>query len=53
MAKNWYQIDLFKAVENLNQFSIEVNKWKKYLFAGFNALNAAEEKIIQHLIAAG
>jgi hypothetical protein len=24
---------------------------KQYLFAGFNALNASEEKIIQHLIA--
>jgi hypothetical protein len=25
---------------------------KQYLFAGFNAPNASEEKIIQHLIAA-
>jgi hypothetical protein len=24
---------------------------KQFLFAGFNALNASEEKIIQHLIA--
>jgi hypothetical protein len=24
---------------------------KQYLFAGFNALNASEEKIIQHLMA--
>ncbi len=38
-----------EAVENLNHFS-ENNK-KKYVFAGFNALNQAEEKIIQHLLA--
>jgi hypothetical protein len=39
-----------EAVENLNHFSKSITK-KQYLFAGFNALNAAEEKIIQHLIA--
>ena len=39
-----------EAVKNLNHFS-ETIKEKKYVFAGFNALNAAEEKIIQHLIA--
>ena len=39
-----------EAVHKLNQFaeSIEGNR---YVFAGFNALNAAEEKIIQHLLA--
>lgn len=39
-----------EAVENLNHFS-ETLKNKKFLFAGFNALNHAEEKIIQHLLA--
>ena len=40
-----------EAVKNLNSFSKGVTD-KKYVFAGFNALNAAEEKIIQHLIVA-
>jgi hypothetical protein len=40
-----------EAVNNLNSFSKTVTN-KKYVFAGFNALNAAEEKIVQHLIAA-
>ena len=39
-----------EAVHNLNHFSSSIQK-KQFLFAGFNALNAAEEKIIQHLIA--
>ena len=39
-----------EAVSNLDSFSKAVTD-KKYLFAGFNALNAAEEKIVQHLIA--
>jgi hypothetical protein len=39
-----------EAVNNLNQFSNSVPE-KQFVFAGFNALNAAEEKIIQHLIA--
>ncbi|KAB1156054.1 PD-(D/E)XK nuclease family protein [Flavobacterium luteum] len=39
-----------EAVNNLSVFSNTVTS-KKYVFAGFNALNAAEEKIIQHLIA--
>ncbi|WP_413999581.1 PD-(D/E)XK nuclease family protein [Flavobacterium sp. W1B] len=39
-----------EAVVNLNHFSDSIDQ-KQYLFAGFNALNAAEEKIIQHLIA--
>ncbi|TRX35247.1 PD-(D/E)XK nuclease family protein [Flavobacterium restrictum] len=39
-----------EAVTNLTVFSKTINS-KKYIFAGFNALNAAEEKIIQHLIA--
>jgi len=39
-----------EAVNNLNQFSNSVQE-KQFVFAGFNALNAAEEKIIQHLIA--
>jgi hypothetical protein len=40
-----------EAVGNLNLFSKSITN-KTYLFAGFNALNASEEKIIQHLIAA-
>jgi PD-(D/E)XK nuclease superfamily len=39
-----------EAVKNLNNFSKKIQN-KKFVFAGFNALNAAEEKIIQHLIA--
>ena len=38
-----------EAVENLNHFS--ENNSNKFVFAGFNALNQAEEKIIQHLLA--
>jgi len=41
-----------EAVNNLNHFSNSIRE-KKYVFAGFNALNAAEERIIQHLIVAG
>lgn len=39
-----------EAVENLNHFS-ENNNDKHFVFAGFNALNQAEEKIFQHLLA--
>ena len=39
-----------EAVNNLNHFSAAVKEWQ-FVFAGFNALNVAEEKIIQHLIA--
>ena len=39
-----------EAVNNLNHFSDSINE-KQFLFAGFNALNAAEERIIQHLMA--
>jgi hypothetical protein len=39
-----------EAVNNLNHFSDSI-KEKQFFFAGFNALNAAEERIIQHLIA--
>jgi hypothetical protein len=39
-----------EAVNNLNHFSDSINE-KQFFFAGFNALNAAEERIIQHLIA--
>ncbi|WP_317163856.1 PD-(D/E)XK nuclease family protein [Flavobacterium phycosphaerae] len=38
-----------EAVENLNHFSENNNS--QFVFAGFNALNQAEEKIIQHLLA--
>ncbi len=39
-----------EAVNNINHFS-ETNTNKIFIFAGFNALNKAEEKIIQHLLA--
>ena len=39
-----------EAVKNLNQFSKAVG-FKNFVFAGFNALNAAEEQIVQHLLA--
>jgi hypothetical protein len=38
-----------EAVENLEHFS--ANSTTHFIFAGFNALNQAEEKIIQHLLA--
>ncbi|HEX8545545.1 MAG TPA: hypothetical protein VF691_01210, partial [Cytophagaceae bacterium] len=41
-----------EAVNNLNHFSTSVST-KKFLFAGFNALNTAEERIVQHLLAMG
>ncbi len=41
-----------EAVNNLNHYSHSLNE-KQLIFAGFNALNAAEEQIIQHLIASG
>ncbi len=39
-----------EAVNNLNHFSNTVSN-RSFIFAGFNALNAAEEKIVQHLLA--
>ena len=39
-----------EAVNNLNHFSSTLQK-EQFIFAGFNALNAAEEKIVQQLIA--
>ncbi|WP_163409998.1 PD-(D/E)XK nuclease family protein [Flavobacterium ajazii] len=39
-----------EAVNNLNHFS-DRKPDKLFVFAGFNALNAAEEKIVQHLLA--
>ncbi|WP_166921155.1 PD-(D/E)XK nuclease family protein [Flavobacterium poyangense] len=39
-----------EAVHNLNHFS-NTTTGRNFLFAGFNALNAAEEKIVQHLLA--
>jgi hypothetical protein len=39
-----------EAVNNINHFTNSVQN-QHFVFAGFNALNAAEEKIIQHLIA--
>ena len=39
-----------EAVNNLNPFSKTIGA-TNYVFAGFNALNAAEEKIVQHLLA--
>lgn len=39
-----------EAVNNLNHFSNSVSG-RSFIFAGFNALNAAEERIVQHLLA--
>lgn len=39
-----------EAVKNLDHFSNSIGT-TEYLFAGFNALNASEEKIVQHLLA--
>ena len=39
-----------EAVNNLNHFSESIGN-KQYVFAGFNALNQAEERIVQHLLA--
>ncbi len=39
-----------EAVNNIDHFTNSVSN-QYFVFAGFNALNAAEEKIIQHLIA--
>jgi hypothetical protein len=39
-----------EAVNNLNHFSNTIPN-RTFIFAGFNALNAAEEKIVQHLLA--
>jgi hypothetical protein len=41
-----------EADKKLPQFSNSIGN-KKYLFAGFNALNAAEEQIVQYLLARG
>ncbi|WP_159799291.1 PD-(D/E)XK nuclease family protein [Flavobacterium sp. MK4S-17] len=41
-----------EAVENIGHFSNNFAK-QQLIFAGFNALNAAEEKIIQHLLSCG
>ncbi len=38
-----------EAVHNIDHYS-ENKKAVRFIFAGFNALNAAEEKIIQHLL---
>lgn len=39
-----------ESVSNLDHFSNAIGN-KEFLFAGFNALNASEEKIVQHLLA--
>lgn len=39
-----------ESVKNINDFAKDILD-KQIVFAGFNALNASEEKIIQHLIA--
>lgn len=40
-----------EAVANLERFAQTERKW--FVFAGFNALNKAEERIFQHLVKAG
>lgn len=54
LAKNQaYQGLAYKVVcENLSD-KIKKHSWKKIIFAGFNALNKAEEKIIEDLLNAG
>lgn len=39
-----------EAVNNMNHFTQTIGN-RKYIFAGFNALNQAEERIVQHLLA--
>lgn len=39
-----------EAVNNLDHFTQTIGN-RKYIFAGFNALNQAEERIVQHLLA--
>lgn len=39
-----------EAVENINHFSNQISQSQHIIFAGFNALNQAEERIIQHLL---
>jgi hypothetical protein len=39
-----------ESVKNLNHFTNAIGR-KEFLFVGFNALNASEEKIVQHLLA--
>lgn len=39
-----------EAVDNINHFSNQIPAEQHIIFAGFNALNQAEEKIIQHLL---
>jgi hypothetical protein len=41
-----------EAIANMDHFSNAITE-NKYVFAGFNALNAAEEQIVQHLMASG
>ena len=45
-----YQGLIYREADNkLNQFTNSIGA-KNYVFAGFNALNTAEEKIVQHLL---
>ena len=39
-----------EAVKNLPLFSKDISEETNYIFAGFNALNNAEEQIVQHLL---
>ncbi len=52
LAKNTgYQgLQYKKAWENVDSFIKKVKQSNRYIFAGFNALNLAEEKIIQKLL---
>jgi CRISPR/Cas system-associated exonuclease Cas4 (RecB family)/SepF-like predicted cell division protein (DUF552 family) len=54
LSKNQaYQGLAYKVVSDNLSDKIKKHNWKKIIFAGFNALNKAEEKIIKDLIDAG
>jgi len=51
LAKNQaYQGMAYRIVADKTEQSIAKHSWKKIIFAGFNALNKAEEKIIETLV---
>jgi CRISPR/Cas system-associated exonuclease Cas4 (RecB family) len=54
LAKNQaYQGLAYRIVSDKVEERVEKHPWKKIIFAGFNALNKAEEEIIERLLNAG